>query len=120
LLADANLQQNVLMHLIGQPPSGAVESPVAEMEAAGIASGTPDVQALDQMSAGLGANKLLTYQRITISLTRRRLDGLGLHDIDPEKVHQLDAADQISNLQRIGAAVAKEQVKMELLKRFFV
>jgi len=120
LLADANLQQNVLMHLVGQPPSGAVESPVAEMEAAGIASGTPDVQALDQMSAGLGANKLLTYQRITISLTRRRLDGLGLHDIDPEKVHQLDAADQISNLQRIGAAVAKEQVKMELLKRFFV
>jgi len=120
LLADANLQQNVLLHLIGQPPSGSVESPVAEMEAAGIASGTPDAQALDQMSAGLGSNKLLTYQRITVSLTRRRLDGLGLHDIDPEKAHQLDAADQIGNLQRIGAAVAKEQVKMELLKQFFV
>jgi len=120
LLADANLQQNVLMHLIGQPPSRAVESPIAEMEAAGIASGTPDTQALDQMSAGLGANKLLTYQRITVSLTRRRLDGLGLHDIDPEKVHQLDAADQIGNLQRIGAAVAREQVKMDQLKQFFV
>jgi len=120
LLADANLQQNVLMHLIGRPFSGDVESPVAEMEAAGIASGTPDVQALDQMSAGLGPNKLLTYQRITVSLTQRRLDGLGLHDIAPEKVHQLDAADQIGNLQRIGAAVAKEQVHMELLKQFFV
>ena len=120
LLADANLQQNVLMHLVGQPPSVAVESPIAEMEAAGIASGTPDAQALDQMSASLGSNKLLTYQRITVSLTRRRLDGLGLPDIDPGRVHQLDAADQIGNLQRIGAAVAKEQVKMELLQQFFV
>jgi hypothetical protein len=120
LLADANLQQNVLMHLIGQPPAGVVQSPVAEMEAAGVAAGTPDVQALDQMSAGLGFNKLLTYQRITVSLTRRRLDGLGLHDIDPEKVHQLDAADQMDNLRRIGVAVAREQVKMELLKQFFV
>jgi uncharacterized protein len=120
LLADANLQQNVLMHLVGQPPSVAVESPIAEMEAAGIASGTPDAQALDQMSASLGSNKLLTYQRITVSLTRRRLDGLGLPDIDPVRVHQLDAADQIGNLQRIGAAVAKEQVKMELLQQFFV
>ena len=120
LLADANLQQNVLMHLIGQPRSGAVESPISEMETAGIASGTPDVHALDQMSAGLGFKKLLTYQRITVSLTRSRLDGLGLHDIDPEKVRQLDAADQMDNLQRIGVAVAKEQVKMELLRHFFL
>ncbi len=120
LLADANLQQNVLMHLIGEKPAGASPSPVSEMMAAGIGSGTPSSAALDHMSAGLSANKLLTYQRITVSLTRSRLDGLGLEDIDPEKVHQLDAADQISNLQRIGAAVAKEQVKMEVLKQFFV
>ena len=120
LLADANLQQNVLMHLISQPPWSGVESPVAEMETAGVRSGTPDAQALDEMSAGLGFNKLLTYQRITVSLTRRRLDGLGLHDIDPDKVRQLDAADQMENLQRIGVAVAKEQVKMEPLKHFFI
>jgi hypothetical protein len=63
---------------------------------------------------------LLTYQRITVSLTRARLDALGLKDIDPVKAGELDAADQIGNLQRIGAAVAKEQVKMELLKQFFV
>jgi hypothetical protein len=35
-------------------------------------------------------------------------------------VHQLDAADQMDNLRRIGVAVAREQVKMELLKQFFV
>jgi uncharacterized protein len=120
LLSDANLQQNVLMHLIGQSPFASVHSPASEMQTAGIAAGTPDTQALDEMSAGLAANKLLTYQRITVSLTRRRLDGLGLSDIDPSKVRQLDAADQIENLQRIGAAVAKEQVKMEALKQFFI
>jgi hypothetical protein len=31
----------------------------------------------------------------------------------------MDAADQIQNMKRIGEAVAKEQVHMELLKKFF-
>ena len=31
----------------------------------------------------------------------------------------MDAADQIPQMQRIGQAVAKEQVKMETLKSFF-
>lgn len=75
---------------------------------------------MDFMSAGDGFSKALTYQRITISLTRARLDGLNLPDIDPRKVGEMDAADQISNFQRIGQAVAKEQVRMDLLKQFFV
>lgn len=116
LLADANLQQNVLMHLIGEKPAGTA---VPAMAAAGAAPGTPTAGALDFMSADLAASKLLTYQRITISLTRARLDGFGLRDIDPEKVREMDAADQIGNLKRIGEAVAKEQVKMEPLKKFF-
>ena len=40
-------------------------------------------------------------------------------DIDPIKVREMDAADQIPNMQRIGIAVAKEQVHMEVLKNFF-
>ena len=32
----------------------------------------------------------------------------------------MDAVDQIGNMQRVGVAVAKEQVKMDLLKQFFV
>jgi hypothetical protein len=31
----------------------------------------------------------------------------------------MDAADQIPNMQRIGQAVAKEQVRMDPLGRFF-
>ena len=119
LLGDANLQQNVLMHLIGEHPAGPVVESAAEREAL-RATGAPGEAALAFMDTGLGARKLLTYQRITVSLTRARLDALGLKDIDPVKAGELDAADQIGNLQRIGAAVAKEQVKMELLKEFFV
>ena len=119
LLGDANLQQNVLMHLIGEHPAGPVVASAAEREAL-RATGAPGEAALAFMDTGLGARKLLTYQRITVSLTRARLDALGLKDIDPVKAGELDAADQIGNLQRIGAAVAKEQVKMELLKQFFV
>lgn len=119
LMGDANLQQNVLMHLIGEHPAGPVVASPAEM-AAVRASGAPGEDALAFVDNGLGAKKLLTYQRITVSLTRARLDGLDLKDIDPVKVREMDAADQIGNMQRVGAAVAREQVKMELLKKFFV
>jgi len=114
LMGDANLQQNVLMHLIGAKPAGAA-SPAA---AAGSAPDAPSPSSLDAMSAA--AAKLLTYQRITVGLTRERLDGYGLKDIDPFKVREMDAAGQIANMQRVGQAVAKEQVRMESLKSFFL
>jgi hypothetical protein len=79
----------------------------------------PDESALSRVDVGLGAAKLVTYQRITIGLTRTRLDNLGLRDVDPFRVREMDAADQILNMQRVGAAVAREQVRMEALKRFF-
>jgi len=115
---EANLQQNVLMHLIGERPAlgGAT---VAEAATSAKSSGRPSEKALTQMSVGLGANKLLTYQRITVELTRQRLDQLNLPDVDPKQVSELDAVDQIPNLQRLGEAVAKEQVHMDRLLRFF-
>ncbi len=119
LMEDANLQQNVLMHLIGQRPAGKAPTPTAEANAA-RATGVPAANALDFISPGLGAYKALTYQRITVSLTRERLDGLNLGDIDPAKVSKMDAVDQIANFQLIGQAIAREQVKMDLLKQFFV
>src|ERR1700686_3957500 len=119
LMNDANLQQNVLMHLLGQPPAGRAPTPTAEANAA-RATGVPAADALDFVSPGLGAYKALTYQRIPGRLTRERLDGLNLGDIDPAKVGEMDAVDQIGNFQRIGQAIAKEQVRMDLLKQFFV
>jgi hypothetical protein len=124
LMNEANLEQNVLMSLIGKRP---LQAPPARANSA-IArarSGTPSESALQHVSTGLGATKLLTYQRITIELTRERLDQLGsatgvpLHDVDPVKVREMDAVDQIPNMQLVGKAVAKEQVHMDRLISFF-
>jgi hypothetical protein len=119
LMDDANLQQNLLMHMIGQSPAGKALLPPAEANAART-TGAPSAAVLDFIAPGSYLNKVLTYQRITVSLTRERLIGLNLGDIDPAKVGEMDAVDQIANFQRIGQAVAKEQVRMELLKQFFV
>jgi len=118
LMNEANLQQNILMHMIGCRPEQ-VPSATRELVSSGAASGVPDTTALNLVSSNMGAQKLVTYQRITVGLTRERLDQLGLQDVDPVKVREMDAADQISNLQRLGAAVAKEQVRMEAFRKFF-
>jgi len=118
LMGEANLQQNMLMRLIGQRAPD-VRSATVELTASGAAPGVPKSDALDMVTGFMGAQKLVTYQRITVGLTRERLDQLGLHDIDPVAVGEMDAADQIPNLQRLGAAVAREQVRMEAFRKFF-
>jgi hypothetical protein len=118
LMGEANLQQNILMHIIGQRAQ-AVRSATVELTTTGAAPGVPKVDALDLVSGTMMAHKLVTYQRITVGLTRERMDQLGLPDVDPVAVREIDAADQIRNLQRLGAAVAKEQVKMEAFRQFF-
>jgi predicted acylesterase/phospholipase RssA len=118
LMNEANLQQNVLMHLIGERPTLG-SSGISEVVASGASSGRPSAAALAQMSVALGTKKLVTYQRITVGLTRERLDELKLPDVDPVKVREMDAVDQIPNMQRLGEAVANEQVHMERLIRFF-
>jgi uncharacterized protein len=119
LMNDANLQQNVLMHIIGQPAPGTAAPPAAE-EMAARATGRPTDNALDFIAAATGEYKALTYQRVTVSLTSERLQALGLADIQPWKVGEMDAVDQIGNFRRIGQAVAREQIHMERLGGFFL
>src|SRR3954452_2683754 len=118
MMNEANLQQNLLLQVIGHKPA-LTASANMELVSSGAAKGVPDDSAIAQVKEGLGAQKLLTYQRITVGLTRQRLDQLGLGDVDPIKVREMDAADQIPNMQRIGIAVAKEQVRMSSVKEFF-
>ncbi len=118
MMNETNLQQNLLLQIIGHRPALAV-SANAELTSSGAAKGVPDESAIAQVKAGLDAHKLLTYQRITVGLTRERLNQLGLPDIDPVKVREMDAADEIPNIQRIGIAIAKEQVRMSAVKEFF-
>ncbi len=119
LMNDANLQQNVLMRIIGQAPPFAPIAPAAEENAA-RATGRPTENAVDFLAANTAGFKALTYQRVTVSLTQERLQALNLRDIQPWKVGEMDAVDQIGNFQRIGRAVAKEQIHMERLQKFFM
>jgi predicted acylesterase/phospholipase RssA len=118
LMNEANLEQNILLRMIGEKPAQ-MKPAAAKAAGASAYAGTPSDSALASVSAGLSATKLLTYQRITVELTAERLAQLKLGDIDPVKVREMDAVDQIPNMQRVGEAVAAEQVHMEKLIRFF-
>jgi hypothetical protein len=55
--------------------------------------------------------KLFTYLRFNAELTPQGLASLGLNDIEPAKVQQLDSIEFIADLQRVGRAVAEQKVK---------
>lgn len=57
--------------------------------------------------------KLFTYVRYNAELTRRGLDELGLRDIEPKNVQQLDSVAFVGDLQRVGKTVAEREVKAE-------
>ena len=95
----ANLQQNILMQLMSQQRPEPKSRP-----------GT------DYISAYF--KPLLTYHRYTISFSKERLNKLNLADIDVAKVQAMDCVDQIPALQRIGKAIAEEQVQADDFKGF--
>jgi hypothetical protein len=62
--------------------------------------------------AGPAMPKLFTYMRYNAELTRGGLDGLGLTDIQPKNVQKLDSVKHVGDLQRVGQAAARQQVKV--------
>lgn len=52
--------------------------------------------------------KLFTYMRYNADLTRDGLNALGLPQIEPRNVQQMDSVAHISELQEVGRAVARE------------
>jgi uncharacterized protein len=56
--------------------------------------------------------KLFTYVRYNADLSRAGLDSLGLPNIDPKNVQQMDSVDHIAELQQVGRQVSK-QVNIE-------
>lgn len=67
---------------------------------------------------GPAPEKLFTYVRYNAELTRKGLDRLGLQDIVPEAVQQLDSIKAIPELQRVGRAVGDQQVHASHFDRF--
>ena len=52
--------------------------------------------------------KLFTYLRYNAELSVEGLDALGLGDLHPEDVQQMDSVDHIPELQEVGRVVAKK------------
>jgi len=64
------------------------------------------------------APKLFTYVRYNAELSREGLNALGLRDIKPEHVQQMDSIDHVDEMRHVGCAVAEQKVKPEHFKNF--
>ena len=59
------------------------------------------------------APKLFTYVRYNAELTSEGLEALGLKDVKPKNVQQLDSVQFIADLRRVGEAAAAQKVRAE-------
>jgi predicted acylesterase/phospholipase RssA len=79
-----------------------------------IAGDELDREVGDMINSGGPLNeKLFTYVRYNGELTHDGLVRLGLHDIVPRDVQRLDSVQHMSELQRVGRAIAQHQVRRE-------
>ena len=62
--------------------------------------------------------KLFTYMRYNAELSEKGLAALGIRDVVPEHVQQMDSVEHIKDLQKVGQAVAKLKVKPEHYQGF--
>ncbi len=63
------------------------------------------------------ARKLFRYVRYNANLSRAGLSALGLGDVEPAAVQQMDSVEHVGDLQRVGRAVARE-VDIEHFSKF--
>lgn len=62
-------------------------------------------------SESQGLPKHFTYMRYNVELTSSGFGELGLGDIDPRAVQQMDSVDHMDKLLKIGKAVGEQQVR---------
>ena len=55
--------------------------------------------------------KLFTYARYNVELSREGLDVVGCHDVKPDVVQKMDSIDGILDLRKVGEKVAELKVK---------
>jgi uncharacterized protein len=57
---------------------------------------------------GLLEERLFSYVRYNVDLSRQGLDDLGLGDLVPEQMQRLDSVKHVGGLRRVGLAAARE------------
>ena len=108
----ASNEQDFLCRVFGRCLNGGV----MDMEVSDLIDRELDGK-MGDIGAGPVSPKLFTYMRYNADLTRAGLDALGLPDIEPRTVQQLDSVAFIPQLQEVGRAVAK-QVNIEHFDKF--
>ncbi len=64
------------------------------------------------------SNKLFSYARYNVELSKRGLSDLGITDIDPKDVQPLDDLTHLDELERVGRAAAQRDVSIEDFEGF--
>jgi patatin-like phospholipase/acyl hydrolase len=106
LMFAASNEQDFLCRVFGKCVAGdMIDREVGDM----IAPTAGDV--IDANRSALP--RLFTYARYNAELTREGLNGLGLYNIEPEDVQQLDSIDHMIQLQDVGKAVAERKVSKD-------
>lgn len=62
--------------------------------------------------------KLFSYIRYNVELTKPGLTTLGLADIEPGHVQQMDSVGHLDDLRRVGEAAARAQVRVDHFRGF--
>jgi hypothetical protein len=84
-----------------------------------LAGGQIDSEIGDMIGKGIPtANKLFTFVRYNSELSREGLNALGLPQIDPVHVQQMDSIAFVDEMQQVGRAEAERKVKSEHFNDF--
>jgi predicted acylesterase/phospholipase RssA len=102
LLLSSAVQQDLLCRLLGDCRHG----PPIDLEVGDVHGGA------------LINEPLLSYVRYDVELTRPALDALDLGDVALGEVLPIDAVEHLGSLQRLGRAVAEEQVDVAHMDGF--
>jgi hypothetical protein len=69
-------------------------------------------------TAGPVSPRLFTYVRYNAELTDKGLAALGVRGVEPRHVQMLDSIEHLSDLKRVGRAVAETKVSADHFKGF--
>jgi uncharacterized protein len=106
LMRGATTEQDLLCRVFGRV-RGDARVPILDSEIGSLVDNTVPV-----------AEKLFTYVRYNVELSRAGLDALGLHDIDPKAVQPLDGVKHVDELLRVGETAAERNVQAEDFEGF--